>query len=182
MKTLGILGSLRKDSLNRKLLNAVVKLAPEGMEVEIYDRLGKFPIFNDDLTHNPPEVVKEFKQKVRGVDALLFVSPEYNYSIPGGLKNAIDWGSRPPRDNCFDGKPAAIMGVAGRLGGTMRMQYHLRQVMVTLNMYPINKELFVREGALKFDAAGTLRDEPTRKAVEEELAALKVWTEKLSKQ
>lgn len=181
MKILSILGSLRKESLNRKLLNAAVGLAPEGMEIEVFDRLGEFPILNDDLVPNAPQIVREFKEKVRTADAILFVSPEYNYSIPGGLKNAIDWGSRPPSDNCFDGKPAAIMGAAGRLGGTMRMQYHLRQVMVTLNMFPINEEIFVREGAVKFDGEGNLIDEPTKKMVTEKLAALKEWTEQLKK-
>jgi len=170
---------LRKDSLNRKLLQAAVKLAPEGMSIEIFDRVGEFPIFNDDLVPSPPAIVVEFKQKVRAADAVLFVSPEYNYSIPGGLKNAIDWGSRPNADNCFNGKPAAIIGVAGRLGGTLRMQYHLRQVMVTLNLFPLNKELFVREGASKFDEQGALIDAGTKETLNELLSELQTWTHKL---
>ena len=179
MKVLGILGSLRKESLNRKLLQAAVNLGPEGVDIEIFDRVGEFPIFNDDLAGDPPPVVSEFKQRVRAADAILFVSPEYNHSIPGGLKNTIDWGSRPSSDNCFNDKPAAIMGAGDGMGGTVRMQPHLRQVMLDLNMHTINDELLVREGASKFDGRGLLIDEKTRMAVTAHLAALAAWTQKL---
>lgn len=137
VKILGFVGSLRKGSFNRALMRTAIELAPEGAELEVFDLEG-IPPFNQDLENQPPQQVKEFKAKIRNADALLIASPEYNYSIPGVLKNAIDWASRPHGYNAFEGKPVAVMSASiGRLGGA-RAQYHLRQSFVYLNMHPLN--------------------------------------------
>jgi chromate reductase len=142
--------------------------------------LDDIPPFIQDLESTPPERVKEFKQKIKAADALLIATPEYNFSVPGVLKNAIDWASRPPGDSAFDGKPVAMMSAStGRLGGA-RAQYHLRQSFVTLNMYPVNKpEVFVTFAPEKFDDKGKLTDESTREVVRKLLDALVAWTKKL---
>jgi chromate reductase len=134
------------------------------------------------LENEPPLRVREMKAAVRAADALLFVSPEYNYSIPGVLKNAIDWGSRPPKDNCWAGKPGALMGVSGGLLGTARMQYHLRQVFVNIGVLPVMKpEVMIGQAAQKFDADLNLTDEPTREFVRKLLVALVDWARLLEK-
>ena len=121
LKVLGIVGSLRKGSYNKALIQAATKLLPRNATIEVV-YLTEFPPFNQDLEHTPPEVVKQFKTKIHATDAILIASPEYNYSIPGVLKNAIDWGSRPHDENAFDGKPVAVMRASiGKFGGA-RMQ------------------------------------------------------------
>jgi chromate reductase len=120
------------------------------------------------------------KRRVREADAVLIVTPEYNYSIPGVLKNAIDWGSRPYGDSAWSGKPAAIMGVSVGNLGTARAQYHLRQVFVFLNMFPLNQpEVMIGNAATRFDAQGTLTDETTRGYVGKLLESLVAWTRRL---
>jgi len=172
IKILGIAGSLRKDSFNRSALRAAAELAPENSEIEIYDING-FPGYNQDLDTDPPTMVTEFKRKIREADAILFSSPEYNYSVPGVLKNAIDWASRPYGDSAWDGKPAAIMGASPGAIGTARMQYHLRQTMVFLNMFPLNRpEVMIGNCADKFDSEGNLTDENTKKHIRKMLEAL----------
>ena len=138
LKILGFAGSLRAGSYNKALLRAAIELLQEGVTLEIFDLLG-IPAYNQDLENDMPTKVKEFKSKIREEsDAILIATPEYNYSVPGVLKNAIDWASRPYGDNSFDGKPVAIMSASiGMLGGA-RAQYHLRQMFVFLNMYPVN--------------------------------------------
>jgi chromate reductase len=181
MKVLGFAGSLRAASFNRGLLRAAVELAPAGMEIETFDIAG-IPPFNQDHEAQPPEAVKEFKARIRAADAILIATPEYNYSIPGVLKNAIDSASRPYGDNPFDGKPVAVMGASIGALGTARAQYHLRQSFVFLNMLPLNRpEVMVATAEGKFDAAGRLTDEPTRQRVRELLEALAAWTKRLSK-
>ena len=139
-------------------------------------------MFNDDVKVQgfPPEVV-EFGMRIAAADALLFVTPEYNYSIPGGLKNAIDWASRLP-DQPFNKKPVAIMSAStGMLGGG-RAQYHLRQSCVFLNMFPLNKpEVIISRAQEKFDAQGNLTEEPTREQIRKLLIALGEWTWQLQK-
>jgi chromate reductase len=176
---LGFAGSLRKGSYNRALLRAALELVPENAVIEVFE-LDDIPPFIQDLESTPPERVKEFKQKIKAADALLIATPEYNFSVPGVLKNAIDWASRPPGDSAFDGKPVAMMSAStGRLGGA-RAQYHLRQSFVTLNMYPVNKpEVFVTFAPEKFDDKGKLTDESTREVVRKLLDALVAWTKKL---
>src|SRR4030065_1009638 len=109
LKILGIVGSLRKGSYNKALMRTAMQLLPEGVAMDVFD-IAEIPPFNQDVERPPPKIVSEFKSKIRASDAILFVSPEYNYSIPGVLKNAIDWASRPYGDSAWSGKPAAIMG------------------------------------------------------------------------
>jgi chromate reductase len=180
LKILGIAGSLREGSYNRAALRAAQQLVPEGSEIEIYDIEG-FDGFNQDLESNPPAKVIEFKQKIREADAILFVTPEYNYSMPGVLKNAIDWASRPYGDSAWNDKPAAIMGAATGAGGTMRAQYHLRQSMVFLNMNPVNQpEVMITFAAKKFDDAGNLTDDATRDFIRKLLQSLADWTRRIT--
>src|SRR6187200_1611854 len=151
------------------------------MTLEIFEIEG-IPAFNQDLEGDIPKKVKEFKSKVRDADAILIATPEYNYSVPGVLKNAIDWASRPYGDNPFDGKPVAIMSASiGMLGGA-RAQYHLRQMFVFLNMYPVNgPEVIVNFAQQKFDANGKLIDENTKTFLRQLLQNLVNWTRRLTK-
>lgn len=179
VKILGIAGSIRNGSLNRAALRTAAELAPEGAELSTFE-IDEIPPFNQDNEATPPSVVADFKQNIRGADAILFVSPEYNYSIPGVLKNAIDWASRPYGDSAWEGKPAAIMGVSGGAIGTARMQYDLRKVMVFLNMFPLNRpEVMIGNSGQRFDAEGNLTDDATREIMAKQLAALTDWTRKL---
>lgn len=181
IKILGICGSLREGSYNAAALKAAIELAPEGVEIEIAD-IGGFPEFVQGEDQNPPANVVEFKRKVREADAILFASPEYNYSLPGVLKNAIDWASRPYGDSAWEGKPAAITGASPGVFGTARMQYHLRQIMVFLNMFPINKpEVMIGKAHEKFDAEGNLTDEATRGLIRDLVQNLADWTTRLAK-
>ena len=181
IRILGIAGSLRKESFNRGALRAAQELAPEGVEIEIFD-LDGIPGFNQDQEREPPAIVAEFKKKIREADAIIFSTPEYNYSIPGVLKNAIDWASRPYGDSAWDGKPAAIMGASGGNIATARAQYDLRKSMVFLNMFPINKpEVMIGGAGDKFDAEGNLTDETTRDFIRQQVEALVEWTRRLSK-
>jgi chromate reductase, NAD(P)H dehydrogenase (quinone) len=179
IRILGIAGSLRKGSFNKALLRNAAELLPEGVELEIFDLEG-IPPFNQDLEKDPAPKVKELKAKVRAADGLLIVTPEYNYSVPGVLKNAIDAASRPYGDNPFDGKPVAIMGVSIGMLGTARAQYHLRQTMVFLNMLALNRpEIMVPFADKKFDGNGRLTDETTREKVKELVVALVEWINKV---
>jgi len=172
---LGIAGSLRKKSYNRAALRAAQQLVPEGAKLDIFELEG-IPVFNQDEEQNPPDKVKQLKAKVRAADAILFVTPEYNYSIPGVLKNAIDWASRPYGDNAWAGKPVAVMGASVGALGTSRAQYHLRQVFVFLDMLPVNKpEVMIGNASQRFDEAGNLVDQDSRKHIRELLESLVNW-------
>jgi chromate reductase, NAD(P)H dehydrogenase (quinone) len=179
LKILAFAGSLRKGSYNQALVRAAVELTPEKVLIEIFDLEG-IPPFNNDSIDNPPAKVAEFKEKIRNSDALLIATPEYNYSIPGVLKNAIDWASRPPKGNPLEDKPVAIMSAStGRFGGA-RAQYHLRQSFVFLNMHPVNRpEVMVSQAADNFDANGKLTNEQTRTLIKQLIEALVVWSNKL---
>ena len=178
---LGFAGSLRKGSYNKSLLRAAQEMVPEDATLEVFDLEG-IPPFNQDLENRPPEKVKEFKAKIRASDAILIATPEYNYSIPGVLKNAIDNASRPYGDNAFNGKPVAIMGASIGMLGTARAQYHLRQSMVFLNMYPLNQpEVMVPLAQEKIDQDGRLTDQKTKEKIKELVEALVSWTKKLKK-
>lgn len=176
---LGMAGSLRKGSYNRALLRAAAALAPADTRLEICDLEG-IPPFNADLEPDMPAIVKNFKAKVKAADAILFVTPEYNYSIPGVLKNAIDWASRPYGDNSWEGKPAAIMSAStGMLGGA-RAQYHLRQTFVFLDMHPVNRpEVMVTFATQKFDEQGNLTDPKAIELIGGLLKALAAWARKV---
>ncbi len=178
---LGFAGSLRKGSYNKALLREAVKLVPSGARLEIFDLEG-IPPFNQDLENSPPGKVKEFKAKIRAADAILIATPEYNYSIPGVLKNAIDYASRPYGDNPFEDKPVAVMSASIGLLGGARAQYHLRQEFVFLDMHPINKpEVMVTFAPSKFDEKGNLTDEAARILIRELLENLVAWTKRLTK-
>ena len=179
VKILGFAGSLRKDSYNRSLLRAALELMPKDAELEIFD-LDGIPPFNQDLENQPSEKVKEFKAKIRAADAILIVTPEYNYSIPGVLKNAIDCASRPYGDNAFEHKPVAIMGASMGMGGSARAQYHLRQCFVFLTCFALNQpEVMVPFAQEKIDKEGKLTDQKTRERIRELLESLVAWTKKL---
>ncbi len=179
VKILGFAGSLRKGSFNRALINAALELAPEGAELKIFD-LDGIPLYNQDNEGRPPERVVAFKEAIRNADALLIATPEYNYSIPGVLKNAIDWASRPDDDNVFRGKPVAIMSASGGMIGGARAQYHLRQAFVFLDMHPVNKpEVIVPMAQEKIDKDGKVTDAHTREKIKELLEALVAWTARL---
>ena len=175
----GFAGSLRKGSYNRALLRAALEVIPKDVTLETFD-LDGIPIFNQDLENQPHEKVKAFKAKIRVADAILIATPEYNYSIPGVLKNAIDCASRPYGDNALEGKPVAIMGASVGMLGTARAQYHLRQSFVFLNMAPVNRpEVIVPFVADKVDASGNVTDAKTREKIKELLESLVAWTRKL---
>ena len=176
---LGFAGSLRQGSYNRALLRAALEVVPPEAELAIFDLEG-IPPFNQDLEDQPVAKVKEFKAQIKAADALLIATPEYNYSMPGVLKNAIDGASRPPGDNAFAGKPVAIMGASIGMLGTGRAQYHLRQSCVFLNMYPLNQpEVMVPFAQEKIDANGRMTDPKTREKIKELLESLVAWTRRL---
>ncbi len=169
---LALAGSLREKSYNRSLLKIAEELAPSHCELEIFD-LKDIPIYNQDLETSLPPSVSSFKAKIRAVDSILIAVPEYNYSISGVLKNAIDWGSRPSGDNSWDNKPVAIMGASMGSQGTSRAQYHLRQIFVTLNMHPLNRpEVMIASAQDKFDEQGKLTDPAIRKRISDLMSAL----------
>jgi chromate reductase len=179
VRILGIAGSLRSQSFNRAALRAATELVPEGATLETFE-LDDIPGFNQDEEQNPPAKVTELKKRIREADAILIVTPEYNYSIPGVLKNAIDWASRPYGDSAWNGKPAAIMGASVGTIGTARAQYHLRQMMVFLNMFPVNQpEVMIGNASERFDAEGNLTDDATKDFIRQLLQNLVEWTRRI---
>jgi chromate reductase len=178
---LGIAGSLRQASYNRAALRAAEQLVPEGARLDIFDLAG-IPPFNQDEEANPPARVMELKRSIRAADAILLATPEYNYSIPGVLKNAIDWASRPYGDSSWDGKPVAVMGASPGSLGTARAQYHLRQLVAGLNMHAVNRpEVLISNAAERFDEQGNLKDENTRKHIRNLLESLVEWARQLER-
>ncbi|NLV16613.1 MAG: NAD(P)H-dependent oxidoreductase [Syntrophomonadaceae bacterium] len=181
IKILGFTGSLRRDSYNKAALRAAGELLPDGAILEIVD-LAPIPFFNEDLeAEGVPQAVVDFKDKIVAADALLICTPEYNYSIPPVLKNALDWASR-GKDSPLNGKPAAIMSASQGLFGGARAQYHLRQVAVVLNLMLLNRpEVFIMSAAGKFDQDGKLIDDYSRRAISNLLVAMVDWTRLLKK-
>jgi chromate reductase, NAD(P)H dehydrogenase (quinone) len=181
MLILGIAGSLREGSYNRAALRAAQGLVPDGVTLETFDIKG-LPGFSQDDEANPPAQVVELKQRVRAADAILLVTPEYNYSVPGVLKNAIDWASRPYGDSAWNKKPVAVMGASVGAFGTARAQYHLRQMFVFLNMYAVTQpEVMISHAHKHFDEQGNLNDETAKKLIRQLLEELVSLTGKLSK-
>ncbi len=178
IRILGIAGSIRRDSYNKALLNEAAMLLPTNAEMKIFD-IGKLPLFNQDLEADLPDVVKEFKNEVEKCDALLIATPEYNRSVPGVLKNAIDWASRPPGQNSFDGKPVATMGASTGSLGTAVVQYHLREIFAFLNMHPVEKPSVFVANADKKIKNGRVIDEETRKRIGELIENLVKWAIKI---
>jgi len=180
IKVLGICGSLRAASYNRMALKAAADNLPPGMSLEIFDKMIEIPPYNEDVkTKGFPPAVAELRAKIKGADALLFATPEYNYSISGVLKNAIDWASRPP-EPAFDDKPAAIMGASMGIHGSSRAQYHLRQILVGINVMTLTKpEVMIPQAQNKFDAQGNLNDAVTKQFIADLMLALAAWTKKI---
>jgi chromate reductase, NAD(P)H dehydrogenase (quinone) len=181
MNVIGISGSLRKGSFNTAALRAAQGLAPEGMTIERAE-IGDLPLYNDDVrAAGFPPPAERLRAQIAAADAILLVTPEYNYSISGVLKNAIDWASRPPSQP-FEAKPVAIMGASPGLFGSARAQYHLRQMLIFLNAMPVNRpEVMIGQAQNKFDADGNLTDEPTREFIRKLLVSLRDWTLRLQR-
>jgi chromate reductase len=180
VRILGIAGSLRRGSYNQAALRAAKFLVPENSDVDVF-QLDGIPMFNEDDEKSPPSSVVELKKRIRSANAVLIVTPEYNFSIPGILKNAIDWASRPHGDNAWPGKPVAIMGASLGAIGTARAQYHLRQIFVTLNVFTLNQpEVIIADAAHRFDESGNLIHESTKQLIQELLRNLVDWTRRIS--
>jgi chromate reductase, NAD(P)H dehydrogenase (quinone) len=173
-----IVGSLRKDSLNRKAAKAIAALAPSSLQFEIVE-IGQLPLYNQDLEAAPPAEWTTFRERVRPADAVLFVTPEYNRSVPGALKNAIDVGSRPSGKSVWAGKPAGIVTVSpGALGG-FGANHHLRQSLVTLDMPTLQQpEAYIGSAGGLFDDDGNVTNDDRLKFLEKFVAAFAKWIEK----
>jgi chromate reductase len=177
----GIAGSLRRGSYNQALLRAAGELAPPGMELRVFDRLAEIPLFSEDVeAEGDPEPVQALKRAIAEADALLVATPEYNFGVPGVLKNAIDWASRPPGSSVLAGKPAAVMGASPGTVGTARAQLQLRQAFVFTDTPTLPQpEVLVFRAHEKFDAEGRLTDEATRRFVGLLLRRLAEWTHRV---
>ena len=175
IRILGISGSLRNGSYNTALLRAAGSLAPEGVEF-VTASLAEIPMFNADFEAlGDPEAVSHLKHEIAIADGLLIATPEYNYSVSGALKNALDWASRPPRSSPLHQKPIAVMGVGGMLG-TVRAQMHLRDILLHSDARVMSRpELYVSKGSEKFDISGSLVDEPTRMQVKKLMRSFRDW-------
>jgi chromate reductase len=176
----GISGSLRKGSFNAMLLRTARSMAPDGMSIDIYQGLGEIQPYNDDVKNAGfPANVQALMDQIRAADAVLIVTPEYNYSIPGVLKNAIDWASRGDPQP-FKNKPILLMGAAGGVLGTARAQYDLRRCFIFLEGLVMNRpEVFVGAAHTKFAEDGSLKDEPTATIVKQTLGAFADWVKKV---
>ena len=176
-----IVGSLRRDSINRKLAEALAKLAGPKLEFT-YVKIDDVPLFNQDLEPNPPAAVTRVKGQIEAADGVLIVTPEYNRSIPGVLKNALDWASRPSGKNSFSGRPAGIIGTSGGAIGTAAAQQHLRSILITLNTTLMGQP----EGYLQFkqglvDEQHNVTDESVRKFLQTYVDAFTAWVERYGK-
>ena len=180
MRILAISGSLREASYNTLLAHAAAALAPAGVEVEVYDGLGSLPLYDADLDgEDAPAPVRELRERIADADAVLFVTPEYNGSVPGVLKNAVDWASRPGHKSVLSGKPVAIIGAASGVVGTARAQIHLREIMFsTLARVMPHPGVLVNLAPQKFQD-GRLADEPTRVFLADYLRAFGAYVDQM---
>lgn len=179
MNILGISGSLRSASFNTMLLKAAVKVAPPGMTIGVFERLRDIPPFDQDRENDMPEPVRDLKARIEAADGFLIVTPEYNYGVPGVLKNAIDWASRPSGSPTLLHKPIALMGAAPSNFGTVRAQLALRQSFLwTQSDVLVKPEVMVFRAHERFDSEGELKDEETANLVRQELAAFKEHIER----
>lgn len=173
MIVLGIPGSLRERSHNRALLRAAAELLPPGVELELFDSLADVPLYNEDTDHeNPPAGVRELREAIERADALLFATPEYNGSVPGVLKNAIDWASRPARAGALWGKTAAVMGASTGAYGALWAQADLRKALGVAGARVLATDLPVAKAHEQLDEAGRPIDEATAERIENHLRAL----------
>jgi chromate reductase len=181
IKVAAIAGSLRKGSFNRAALKAAIELAPLEMTIEIVE-VGDLPLYDDDIrVEGYPPPVHAYREKIRAADAILFATPEFNYSVSAPLKNAIDWGSRVPEPP-YNGKPAAMISASVAPVGGVRAQYHLRHMCVGLNCFVMNTpQVYIGEAAKKFDANLKLIDEGVRGELTKFLAAFKDYIRRLQR-
>ena len=170
-----LVGSLRRESFNRKMAKALIKLSPDSLTFEIVE-IGGLALYNQDFDENPPAAWVEFRERIRKFDGVLFVTPEYNRSVPGVLKNAIDVGSRPYGKSVWDGKPGAVMSVSpGAIGG-FGANHHLRQSMVFLNVPVMQQpEAYIGNAANLFDEEGNLTSESTREYAAKFMRVFATW-------
>jgi chromate reductase len=172
-----LVGSLRKGSFNRKMAKALIALAPESLKLEIIE-IGGLPLYNQDLDDNPPAAWTDFRERLMKFDGFLFFTPEYNRSVPGVLKNAIDVGSRPYGKSVWDGKPGAVMSVSvGAIGG-FGANHHLRQSLVFLNVPTMQQpEAYIGNAANLFDESGNLANDSIREFAAKYVHAFAAWVE-----
>lgn len=170
-----LVGSLRKESYNKKIARSLIKMAPDTLVAEIIE-IGVLPLYNEDLDSDPPAAWTAFRERMACFDAVLFVTPEYNRSVPGVLKNAIDVGSRPYGKSIWDGKPGAVISVSpGKMGG-FGSNHHLRQSMVFLNVVMMAQpEAYIGSAAELFDDAGLLIKDSTKERLSSFLDSFQVW-------
>jgi chromate reductase len=170
-----LVGSLRKGSINRKVAHALMELAPSSLKPQLVE-IGQLPLYDQDNDANPPEQWTDFRQRIRAADAVLFVTPEYNRSIPAPLKNAIDVGSRPYGQSAWDGKPGAVVSASPSAIGGFGANHHLRQSLVFLNVPAMQQpEAYLGHADKLFDASGTLVNESTRKFLQDFMQAFSAW-------
>ena len=180
LKVAVVVGSIRKDLINRKLAKALVKLAPSDLEFDFLD-LGDLPVFNQDHDQNPPVPVTRVKAQVAAAGALLFVTPEHNRSLPTALKNVLDWASRPYGSNLWAGKPAAILGASPGAVGTAVAQAHLRSVLGYLDVPTLGQpEMYIQFTSGLIGDDGTVTNEGTRKFLQGFMDRYVAWTRKFS--
>lgn len=181
IRILGVCGSLRQKSYNMYALKAVRELMPEGMAMEIAG-IGDIPLFNQDVCDKGfPPAVAAFRAQIAQADGLYFASPEYNYSVSGVLKNAIDWASRPP-EQPFQNKPVAMISATVGIKGGVSGQYDLRKILAQLGTFAmVRPEVFIGVEATKFDADGKLTDETTRKFMTDQMVAYRDWIGRVKK-
>lgn len=173
-----LVGSLRKGSYTRMTALALAKLAGDALSLSIVE-IGGLPLYNQDLDTTPPKEWQEFRERIRASDAVLFATPEYNRSVPGVLKNAIDVGSRPYGKSAWDGKPAAVISVSPGAMGGFGANHHLRQSLVFLNMPPLQApEAYIGHANTLFDAEGNLTNDGTREFLRGFLKAFAAWIER----
>jgi chromate reductase len=176
-----LIGSLRRESLNRRIANVLIELAPPTLQTEIVP-IGDLPLYNQDLEEHVPSAWETFRQRMRDLQAVLFVTPEYNRSVPAVLKNAIDVGSRPSGKSVWGGKPCAIVSVSpGAIGG-FGANHHLRQSLVFLNMPALPREAYIGGADKLFDAAGTLSNASTRDFLAKFMQAFAAWVDLQTRQ
>ena len=172
-----LVGSLRKESFNRKMAKALIAMAPPPLKLEIVE-IGQLPLYNQDFDPDPPPEVPAFKRRIERADAVLFVTPEYNRSVPGVLKNAIDVGSRPSGKSAWNGKPAAVVSVSPGAIGAFGANHALRQSFVFLNMPALQREAYIGNAAKLFNDKGELVAEDTREFMSKFLQAFAQWIER----
>jgi chromate reductase len=173
-----LVGSLRKESINRKIAHTLIALAPESLKLEIME-IGELPMYNQDLEDTPPSAWTEFRGRLKGLDGVLFVTPEYNRSVPAVLKNALDVGSRPYGQSIWDGKPGAVVSVSPGAFGGFGANHHLRQTLVSLNIPAMPKpEAYVGGASNLFDDSGNLTSESTREFLQKFMNAFTGWVDR----